>query len=121
MEVPVTNKPLASAESRTARRTQASDLALDLDGRLVAAAEIGVEAAGQHLGQHADHRAAALDPAHEAGMHVAAGIGQDVVHEFAVHRLQRLRRRAAMRAAKMLAYRVRHRLSRPGCSRMSAT
>ncbi len=42
------------------------DLPLHLDGNVIAAAEIGVEAGGQHLRQHADGIAAAMNPAHEA-------------------------------------------------------
>ena len=83
-------------------------LALDFDGGMIAPAKIGVQSARQHLRQHADSGAAALDPAHEAGMHIAAGIGQHSVHEFAVHVPQRLRS-ARHRAAEMPAHGVRHR------------
>ncbi len=57
------------------------DLALDLDRNLVAPAQVGIEAGGQHLGQHADGIAAAVHPAHEAGVAITDGIGQDVIHE----------------------------------------
>ena len=63
----------------------ADNLALHFDGNVIASAEIGVQAGRQHLRQHADGRAAAMHPAHEAGMHVAGGVGQDIAHEFPVH------------------------------------
>ncbi len=59
----------------------ANDLSLHLDRRLVAAAEIGVQPAGQHLGEHADGRAAAVDPAHEPWVQVARAGRQHLLHE----------------------------------------
>ena len=55
-----------------------NDLALDLDRNVIAAAEIGIQPGRQHLGQHPDGGAAAVDPPHEAGMDVAGGIRRDV-------------------------------------------
>jgi predicted CoA-binding protein len=52
-------------------------LALDIDGRMLTAAEVGVERPGQELGQGPRRRAGAVDPAHEARVGVARGIGQD--------------------------------------------
>ena len=70
-------------------RHPSDDLALNLNGHVVAPAQIGVETAGQHLGQHADGCTAALHPAHEAGMAVAGAIGSDVGHELGVRLRQR--------------------------------
>ena len=61
------------------------NLPFDFDRHMVAAAEIGVEAGGEHLGQHAGHVAAAMHPAHEAGMGVAGGEGKNVAHERVMH------------------------------------
>ena len=61
------------------------DLPLNFDRHVVAAAEIGVEAGGEHLRQHAGHAAAAMHPAHEAGVHIAGGERENVAHEFVVH------------------------------------
>ncbi len=60
------------------------DLPFDLDRHMVAAAEIGVEPGRQHFREHADGRAAAMHPAHEARMHVAGRIGHDEVGEHAI-------------------------------------
>ena len=86
----------------------AHHLALNLDRSMVAPAKIGVQAACQHLRQHSSRRSAALDPPHKTGMHVAACIRQDIVHEFAVHLLQR-HRFARNVGAKMLPHGRRHR------------
>jgi len=59
----------------------ARDLTLDLDGNLIAAAEIGVQSRRQHFRKHANGSAAAVDPAHETRMNVARREGQDVLHE----------------------------------------
>ena len=78
IEVPVTRQAARRSSGKpNSSARPADDLALDLDRRVVAAAEIGVQPAGQHLGQHADRRAAAMHPAHEAGMQIAGGVGQD--------------------------------------------
>ena len=66
----------------------ARDLPLDFDRHMVAAAEIGIEAGSQHLRQHAGHVAAAVHPAHEAGMRIAGGEGKNVTHELVMHRRQ---------------------------------
>ncbi|MEY9590127.1 hypothetical protein ABIA06_002418 [Bradyrhizobium yuanmingense] len=60
------------------------DLALHLDRHVVASAEIGVEAGREHLREHADGGAAAMHPAHEAGMDVAGRIGRNMLGEFAI-------------------------------------
>ena len=57
------------------------DLALDIDGDMVAAAAIGIEPRGEHFGDHADRRAAAMHPAHEQRMGIAVGIGQHRIRE----------------------------------------
>ncbi len=62
----------------------AGDLAFDLDRRLPAAAEVGIEAGGQHLGGQADHRAGPVHPAHEAGVQVAGLERHDVAKEIGV-------------------------------------
>ena len=74
---------------------------------MVTSAEIGVQAAGQHLGQHARRRSATLHPSHETRMHVAARIRQDMRHEFAVHLIQ-WRRRAWHRSPEVIAYSLGH-------------
>ncbi len=85
------------------------DLALDFDGRVVAAAEVRIEAGGQHLRQHGRGIAAAVHPAHEARVHVAGGIGQHVSHELAVD-LSEVRRLARQLGAELLSHLVRNRL-----------
>ena len=84
----MTNSPLALSGKPKIRRIQRDNLALHFDRDVVAPAEIGVEAGGQHLRQHAHRRAAAVHPSHEAGMDVAGGVGQDIAHELAVDRRQ---------------------------------
>jgi hypothetical protein len=76
------------------------DLALNLDRRVIAPAQIGVEPPRQHFRQHSRYIAAAVHPSHEAGMAVAGAKRQDVTHELAMHRREvaRLRRQ---RIAKM--------------------
>ena len=85
------------------------DLALDLDRHMVAPAAIGIQPGRQHLPEHADCRAAAMHPAHEAGMKIAGRVGRDEIAEFAVDVFQfgRLKRQAL---AKPCANRVRDRL-----------
>jgi hypothetical protein len=61
------------------------DLPLDLDRRVIAAAEIGIETSGEHLRQHAGHVAAAVHPSHETGMAVPRGIGKNAAHELVMH------------------------------------
>ncbi len=51
---------------------------------MVAAAEIGVQPGRQHFREHADRGAAAMHPAHEAGMNVAGRIGRDEIAELAI-------------------------------------
>lgn len=74
----------------------AENLALHLDSHVVAATGVDVEAGRQHLRQHADRRAAALNPSHEAWMGIAARIGQHVPQEAGVYLRQvgRLARQA---------------------------
>ena len=81
MEVPVTKRPLAVSGKAEELAHPDQDLALDLDGHVIASAEIGIEPRGQHLRQHAHRRAAAMDPAHEAGMGIAGGERHYVRHE----------------------------------------
>ena len=57
------------------------DLALDLDRRLIAASQIGIQSRGQHFRQHANRRTPAMHPAHKAGMNITCGEGQDIAHE----------------------------------------
>ncbi len=52
---------------------------------LIASAEIGIQAGGEHLGQHAHGCAAAMHPAHETGMRVADSEGQNLAHERVMH------------------------------------
>jgi hypothetical protein len=59
----------------------AGDLLLDRDRHVVSPAAIGVQPGRQHLGQKSHRRPGALDPAHEAGMQVSAGIGHHVAPE----------------------------------------
>ncbi len=81
IDVPVTNSPAAVSGKPKIACIQQRDLTLDLDGNLIAAAEIGVQSRGQHFRQHAYGSAAAVDPAHETGMNIARRERQDVVHE----------------------------------------
>ena len=69
-------------------RRPTDDLPLNLDRRVVAAAEIGVQTGRQHLCQHADSGAAPMHPAHEARMGIAGGERQDLLAETAVDRVQ---------------------------------
>jgi hypothetical protein len=62
------------------------DLPLNLNGHVVPPTHIRVHACRQHLGQHADGSATALYPAHEAGMRVAAGVGEDRLEKLGVYR-----------------------------------
>ncbi len=52
---------------------------------MIAATQVGVQPRRQHLRQHTGGRAAAMHPAHEAWMHVARRIRQDVPHELLVY------------------------------------
>jgi hypothetical protein len=60
------------------------DLPLDLDGRMIAAPAIGVEARGQHVREHAHGAAPAMNPAHESRMHVPGGVGHHVAKKILV-------------------------------------
>ena len=68
------------------------DLALHFNRHVVAPAKIGVEAGCQHLRQHADRRAAAMDPTHESGMRVAGRIGKNVASKIVIRRFERVGR-----------------------------
>ena len=60
-------------------------LAFDQHGGVIAAADVGVEAGGDHFGQHSHHIAAAMDPAHEARVGVAGDVSDqafDVLIDF---------------------------------------
>ncbi len=59
-------------------------LAFYFNGRVVAAAKIGVQPACQHFGQHPDRRAGAMYPSHEARVQIANGVGQDKTLEVLV-------------------------------------
>ena len=83
--MPVTNSPLALAGKFEQLAQPVHNLPFDFDRHVIAAAEIGVEAGGEHLRQHARHVAAAMHPAHEAGMHIAGGEGENVAHELVMH------------------------------------
>jgi hypothetical protein len=63
----------------------AHDLALDLDRRVVASADVRVQTARQHLGEHAGERAAAMDPAEESRMRVAGSVRHDQALEVGMH------------------------------------
>jgi hypothetical protein len=63
----------------------ARDLALDVVADVVAPAAVHVEAAGDHLRDHADGRAGTVHPAHEAGVQIAVGIGSDVPPDIVQH------------------------------------
>jgi hypothetical protein len=78
------------------------DLALDLDRRVIAAAEICVKPGRQHFRQHASRVAAAMDPPHETGMGVADAEGEDVPHELVMHD-GKVGRRGRNRLAKAVA------------------
>ena len=84
IDVPVTKMPLAPCGKAEHLAHPFDDLPFDLDRHVIASAEIGVEPGRQHLRQHADRRAAAMHPAHEARMHVAGRIGHDEIGEFPV-------------------------------------
>ena len=85
IDVPVTNRPLARVGKFEQLAQPVYDLPLDFDRHVIAAAEIGVEAGGQHLRQHAGHVAAAMHPTHEAGMGIAGGVRENVAHELVMH------------------------------------
>ena len=59
-------------------------LALHFQRNLIAPAYVGVQPGSQHLGQHADRRAAAMHPAHKTRMPIAHCVGQDVLHKLIV-------------------------------------
>ena len=61
------------------------DLALDVDGDVIAPAAIGVHPRGEHFGDHAGRRPRALHPAHEHRMGVAGGVGQNEALEVPEH------------------------------------
>ncbi|MCY1170630.1 hypothetical protein D9M73_107120 [compost metagenome] len=65
-----------------------ADLPLDQDRHVVAPAQIGVKAAAQHFGQHANRGSGTLHPSHETGMQIAACIRKDRLHEGCVHARQ---------------------------------
>ena len=81
----MTKRPLASSGKAEEFGHPARDLPLDLDGNMIAAAAVGVQPGGEHLRDHANRRAAAIDPAHEAGMHVALSVGQHLAHELGMN------------------------------------
>ena len=60
-------------------------LLFDLEADVIAPAAIHVQACGNHLGDHADRRACPMDPAHEAGVQIAGGVGDDVAPEIVQH------------------------------------
>ena len=64
----------------------AHDLLLDEDRRVVGAAEVGVEHAGEEVGEVADRVAGAHVPAPETGVVVAHRVGDDVAEEVVVRR-----------------------------------
>ena len=55
---------------------------------MIAPAEVGVQSAGQHLGQHANGRAPALHPSHKTWVAIAAAKGSHVSHELRVSFVQ---------------------------------
>jgi hypothetical protein len=64
-------------------------LLFDLQRDLVAAAGIGVQPRGQHLGQHAYHCSAALYPAQKTWVSIARREGQNRGHKLCVNLRQR--------------------------------
>ena len=60
-------------------------LLFDIEADVIAPAAIHVQACGNHLGDHADRRACPVDPAHEAGVQIAGGVGDDVAPEIVQH------------------------------------
>ncbi len=66
-------------------------LALHVDGGVLAAADVGVHPGGEELGEHPRGRAAAVDPADEAGVDVARGEGEDGLAELVVEGVERRR------------------------------
>ena len=84
------------------------DLAFDLDRHVVAAAAIGIQSGRQHFGQNSDRRAGAMHPAHEAGMHIAGGVGRDQFAELAID-LAEIGRRMGQVFAEFTTHRVRNR------------
>ena len=99
IEVPPTRRPLAVSRQPEDLPRPVDHLPLDIDRGVLAAAEIGVERARQELGERAGRRAGAVDPAHEARMGVAVGIGQHELGEAPVDlgRIRRLRGGPAVR------------------------
>ncbi len=81
------------------------DLALHFHRHVIAPAEIGVQSARQHFGQHTHRRAAAMHPAHETGMHIARRIRHDVIGELLIGVFQ-FGRLARQGGTKMRARRV---------------
>ena len=51
---------------------------------MIAAAEIGIQSARQHLRQRADDIAAAVHPSHESGMNIAGRVGRDEIRILAI-------------------------------------
>ena len=86
-----------AADQEPARaRGQAEDLPrpldhlpLDIDRRMLAPAEIGIEGRRQELGQRTGRRAGAVHPAHEARVGVAGRVGQHQLAEAPVDLLDR--------------------------------
>src|ERR1039458_8007392 len=85
------------------------NLALHLDGSVIASPQIGVEPRREHLRQHAYGCAASMNPAHEAGVRITGGEWQDIAHEFAMNGGE-LGRRLGKIAAEPGAYFVWNRL-----------
>ena len=83
MEVPVTNRPLALSGKPKIRRIQRTIWRSTSMGTWSRPPRLAFEPRRQHLRQHAYGCAAAMNPAHESGVHVAGGEGQDIAHEFA--------------------------------------
>ncbi len=74
------------------------DLALHLDGRMIAPAKVGVQPGGEHLADDPRRISAAMHPTHEPRMDVAGGVGEDQPLELGgdigeIHRAARQRRR----------------------------
>ena len=69
------------------------NLLLHQRGSLLPASQVGVNAGGEHVGQHCQGRAIAANPAPGARMAIAAGVGQHVAQELLVDALSGLRSR----------------------------
>src|ERR1700680_478522 len=64
------------------------NLALYFDWHMIAPAEICINAGSQHLRQHAYRISTSVNPSEESWMGISCRKGQDITHEFAMHRCE---------------------------------